>query len=358
MTSEIRTPHGNVPLPAFFPDGTYGVVRCTDAGDLEQAGIAGVVMNTYHLISRPGAKLMKSYGGLHRFAGWDHPILTDSGGFQLFSMIRENPKFGQIRDNEIIYRPEGGGKEILTPEKCIRAQAAFDSDIFMCLDQCTGPKDSVEDIVTSVNRTLKWARRCRDEFDKLYDGKEIRPLLFAIQQGGNIREERIRCTEGLAEIGFDGCGFGGWPLDEKGNPDYEMLKNAVDAMPQDAPRYAMGVGTPEEIVACVDLGYNLFDCVIPTREARHNRLYVFLGDPDTLDLHGKFYSKYYITDDKHARDMSPVDPHCDCYTCTHYSRAYLRHIIKCGDSLGYRLATIHNLRFYSRLMEAIRKRHV
>jgi len=356
MPEILKTPHGEVRLPAFFPDATYGAVRCADMGDVEEAKVPGLVMNTYHLLSRPGVRTVKALGGLHGFTGWKGPILTDSGGFQLYSMIRENPKFGQIRDNEILYRPEGGDKEILTPEKCIRAQASFGSDIHMCLDQCTGPFDSPEEVALSVTRTLKWARRCREEFDRIYEGGNARPLLFGIQQGGNLPEERERCAQGLREIGFDGCGFGGWPLDEEGKPDWDMLSVAVQAMPHDAPRYAMGVGSPEEIVRCVDMGFRLFDCVIPTREARHNRLYVFTQEPNSADLRQKFCEKYYITDEKHGRGDDAIDETCDCYTCKRYSRAYLRHLIKCGDSLGYRLATIHNLRFYARLMETLRER--
>ena len=206
---------------------------------------------------------------------------------------------------------------------------------------------------------VKWARRCRDEFDKLT--KKVqgqKPLLFAIVQGGSDPNLRLACGQKLQEIGFDGYGFGGWPLDSKGNLRDDILQAAANAMPDNLPKYAMGLGTPAEIVRCVDMGYNLFDCVIPTREARHQRLYVFGEGMETAQgvrrPDGKFYQFYYALDDKHARDGHPVDERCACPLCQNHSRAYLHHLFKAGDSQAYRLATAHNLRFYARLMELIR----
>lgn len=359
----LSTKHGDVSLPAFFPDGTHGVVRCVDAGDLRRAEVRGLVMNTYHLISRPGAATVKAVGGLHRFAGWDRPILTDSGGFQVFSLIRENAKYGEIRDNEIIFRPEAGGKLILSPEKCIQSQFAFGSDIMMCLDYCTHPGDPEEINRRSVEITIRWGKRCREAYEKLCRQQKLegsaRPKLFGIIQGGGSKELRRECADGLKEIGFDGYGFGGWPMDSQGRLVGDILSFTADCMPDDTPKYAMGVGKPEEIVACARMGYNLFDCVIPTREARHNRLYVFTPEgnaPDGkihLDTSGTFYRCLYILDDKYIRDPRPLSENCDCECCRNYSRAYLRHLFKVGESLAYRLATIHNLRFYTRLMELL-----
>ena len=354
--TQLLTRRGPVPMPAFFPDATYGALRAAGFDDAEAANVPGVVMNTFHLYQRPGAKLVKALGGLHEFCGWPGAILTDSGGFQLFSLIRENPSYGEIRDGEIIFRPASGGKLIFTPEKCVQAQYQLGSDILMALDLCTHPDDPPEAQRRSVDLTVAWARRCRAEFDKLFAGRADRPLLFGIVQGGGDRELRMECGARLREIGFDGFGFGGWPLRSDGTLHVESLRYALEAMDPGKPRYAMGVGRPEEIVACVDMGYTLFDCVIPTREARHQRLYAFkegCESPAALRS-GPFYRFHYCLDDAHARDGRPVDEHCDCPLCRRYSRAYLHHLFKLGDAQALRLATAHNLRFYQRLMELLR----
>ncbi len=354
-------PHGDVELPAFFPDGTQGVVRCVDAADLKMCSVPGIVMNAYHLLSAPGVSILKAVGGLHAFTAWDRPILTDSGGFQVFSLIQENPKYGVIRKNEIVFYPENSDKKvILSPEKCIQAQFTYGSDIMMCLDYCTRPDDPLELNETSVDITIDWAKRCKAEYLLQLKTRKVdeakRPLLFAIIQGGGDKALRKKCADALKEIGFDGYGFGGWPLDKDGNLVEDILQYTADLMPDETPKYAMGVGKPEGIVKCLKMGYNLFDCVIPTREARHNRLYVFNGESQAdIDLaNPKFYQYHYILDDKHMKDTRPVSQVCDCHLCKNYSRAYLRHLHKVGDSLGYRLATMHNLRFYTMLMEKLR----
>ncbi len=352
----LDTRHGRVLLPAFFPDATYGALRATGFEDAEQAGLMGLVMNAYHLYTRPGASVIKRMGGLHAFAGWDRTLLTDSGGFQLFSLIRENPAYGEIRDNEIIFRPAQDGKKVIfTPEKCIQAQIKYGSDILMALDMCTHPDDPPPVQRRSVELTVKWAARCKAEFLKLTRNDPHPPKLFGIVQGGGSRELRMECGQRLAGIGFDGYGFGGWPLDGRGNFRPDILQWACDAMPQGAVKYAMGLGKPEEIVLLTDMGYTLFDCVIPTREARHNRLYVFRpGFEDPEKLRGeRFYTYHYALDDKHLADKRPVDEHCTCPLCRRYSRGYLHHLLKIGDAQAMRLATAHNLRFYARLMELL-----
>jgi queuine tRNA-ribosyltransferase len=361
LGATLPLPHGLLRLPAFFPDGTYGAVRCAEPGDLVAAGVPGLVMNAFHLLSKPGLKTLRAMGGLHAFTGWDRPILTDSGGFQVFSLIRENEKFGQIRANEIIFRPEGGkDKVILTPEKSIQSQFVYASDVMMCLDYCTHIDDTDAINRQAVDTTIAWAARCKAEYEKQLAARGIasdaRPLLFGIIQGGGSQELRKRCANALIDIGFDGFGFGGWPLDKQGNLASDVLAYTAALMPDNLPKYAMGLGRPEGIVQCARMGYNLFDCVIPTREARHNRLYVFRdevgleGDDGAL---GRFFYHHYILDDKYAQDARPVSETCDCYTCTHHSRAYLRHLYKMGDGAAYRLGTIHNLRFYTRLLERI-----
>ena len=361
MISSIRLPSGEVPLPAFFPDATYGAVRASGFEDVESAGLFGLEMNSYHLYSRPGARLIKTLGGLRGFTGYRGAILTDSGGFQLYSMIRENADYGEIREKEILFRPDRGAEKThFTPEKCIQAQFMYGSDIMMALDLCTHPDDPAEDQRRSVELTVKWGRRCREEYDRLVKGvKGERPLLFGIVQGGRDRALRMECGQRLEEIGFDGYGFGGWPTDENGGMLYDVLQMAADAMPDGKVKYAMGVGRPEEIARLTEMGYSLFDCVIPTREARHQRLYVFDDGMDTPEgvrrADGKFYHFHYAMDDAHTRGGEPVDRSCDCPLCRRYSRAYLQHLFKVGDAQAQRLATAHNLRFYGRLMENLRK---
>ena len=333
-------------LPVFFPDATRGVARAVDSEDLKRAGISGLVMNAYHLSSNPGSGVIKSVGGLHKFSNWGGIILTDSGGFQVFSLIRENPKFGEVRENEIIFRRENK-KLIITPEKSIAAQINFGSDIIMALDYCTHPNDDYSKQVRAVEITVKWAGRCKKAYEKAAQNLKEPPLLFGIIQGGNDKTLRTQCASALRSIGFDGYGFGGWPLDENGLT-LDILEFTASLMPNETPKYAMGIGKPEGIKACAAMGYNIFDCVIPTREARRNRLYV----RDDAKKNG--YSYFYPLDEKYIRDSRPVCPFCDCYTCKNYSRAYLRHLLAINDALGKRLATIHNLRFYSDLLSNIR----
>jgi len=348
-TNTLQLPHGSVKLPAFFPDGTRGVVRTVDATDLTNCRIPGIVMNTYHLMSKPGASTVKAMGGLNKFTGWKRPIITDSGGFQVFSLLRENASFGEIRSNEIIFRQDGK-KTILSPEKCIQSQLAYGSDVVMALDHCTHPNDPYERQAQAVNTTIRWGKKCMDTFRKQASGAQI----FGIIQGGNEKSLRKECATALLEMGYGGFGFGGWPLDEDGKLTDEILAYVAELVPDGMVKYAMGIGRPENIVACVKMGYNLFDCVIPTREARHNRLYVFneeFESPADIDLERKFYNYMYILDDEYRRDQRPISKICDCHACVDHSRGYIRHLISIGDSLGHRLATIHNLRFYSMLME-------
>ncbi|MDO4548859.1 MAG: tRNA guanosine(34) transglycosylase Tgt [Clostridia bacterium] len=351
----LITRRAAVPLPAFFPDATYGALRGCPVEDHQRAELRGVVMNAYHLSAKPGAKVIKAVGGLHAFTAFDCPILTDSGGFQLYSLIRENPAYGEIRDNEIIFRPDmGAEKFIYTPEKCIQSQLRMGSDILMALDVCTSPDDDWQAQRRSVDLTIRWAARCKKQFEQLTANMKDKPLLFGIVQGGADRALRMECGQALAEIGFDGYGFGGWPLGQDGKIRLDVLRWAAEAMPEGFVKYAMGLGRPEEIVELVDMGYSLFDCVIPTREARHQRLYVFKKGVNAAAVRrGGFYSHYYAVDDSHAAQSGPVDPDCDCALCENYSRAYLRHLFRTGDAQAHRLATAHNLRFYARLMEML-----
>ncbi len=361
MTNKtLSLPNGQLNLPAFLPDGTQGVVRAVSAGDLEACRVHAVQMNVYHLMQRPGTSTIQAVGGLHRLAGWTRPIFTDSGGFQVYSLLRQNPKAGSVTDRGATFRPGGDRKYILTPEKSIQLQFSYGSDMLICLDDCTGPEDPVERQEDSVRRTIKWAAECKRTYAQLVEQKrldeESRPRLMAVIQGGLSPELRRRCAEALLEIGFDAYGYGGWPLDAQGNLLTEMVSLVRELVPPEFPVHALGIGHPASVVACVNMGYNLFDSTMPTRDARHGRLLVFNRDPDAAPLteQGDWLSYLYPGDDKHVKAAGPISPHCDCPACSRYSLAYLHHLFKISDTLYFRLATVHNLRFMTMLMERLR----
>lgn len=354
--------HGELRLPTFLPDATLGVVRGVDSVDLETVGIQALVMNVFHLMQKPGSATIQALGGLHKMAHWMHPIVTDSGGFQAYSMIRQNPKFGRLTDQGIRFKPEGAEREFqLTPEKSVQLQMAYGADIVICLDDCTHVDDREAEQETSVVRTIQWAKRCKQEFElQLRQRKrdwvgEARPQLFGVVQGGGDLALRQRCADALLEIGFDGFGFGGWPLDSNGKLLTDILAATRAMIPDKFPMHALGIGQPESVVTCVKLGYNMFDCALPTRDARTGRLYVWRRDPNAPEfrLEGNWKDTLYIDDDKHIRTDRPLSQGCDCPTCQRYSIGYMRHLHKSGDTLFFRLATLHNLRFMTRLMELL-----
>jgi queuine tRNA-ribosyltransferase len=360
--TELRLPHGPLPLPAFLPDATLGVVRSTSAADLMDCGVRGLVMNTFHLMQRPGSTTVQALGGLHRMTGWPGPIVTDSGGFQAYSLIQQNARYGSMTNNGITVRPEGSDRKLqLTPEKTIQLQLSFDADIVICLDECThvdAPRAAQE---VSVRRTVEWARRCKQEFARLVEQKRLdperRPLLFAVIQGGGAPDLRQRCAEDLLAIGFDGFGYGGWPLDSDGRLLEDVLAYTRSLIPRALPMHALGVGHPANVVACARMGYALFDSAMPTRDARHGRLYAFTGDSPALGGAGNgrdWFTFVHPGDQKHIKTDAPISPWCDCACCRVYSLGYLHHLFKVGDGLFMRLATIHNLRFMARLMERLR----
>lgn len=357
----LQLPHGQIQLPAFLPDATVGVVRNVDSADLEQCGIEAVVMNTFHLMQRPGSSTITALGGLHAMAGWPHPIVTDSGGFQAYSLIRQNPKFGYMNEKGITFQPEGAERKFhLTPEKCIQLQVSYGADIVICLDDCTHVDNPFETQQQSVQRTLAWARRCKDEFERLMKQKRVsqeqRPLLFGVIQGGGFRELRKQCAGALLEIGFDGFGFGGWPLDREGHLLTDIIRYTRELVPPELPVHALGIGHPENVVECARIGYELFDSAMPTRDARHARLYAFTGEeglppPGSTE---KWFAYVYVNDDKAIKHDGPISPFCDCLACRRYSVGYLHHLFKINDSLFLRLATMHNLRFMVQLSERLR----
>ncbi|HJZ48356.1 MAG TPA: tRNA guanosine(34) transglycosylase Tgt [Roseiflexaceae bacterium] len=357
--------HGDLSLPAFLPDATLGVVRATDAADLREIGVRALVMNVFHLMQKPGSSTIDALGGLHRMSGWDGPIVTDSGGFQAYSLIRQNPRAGSLTDGGIRFQPEGAERPFqLTPEKSIQLQMAYGADVLVCLDDCTHVDDAPSEQQVSVARTIKWARRCKDEFERLLrqrrSGKRdtalvARPLLFAVVQGGGSEPLRRQCAEALLEIGFDGYGYGGWPLDARGKLLHDMLGYTRSLIPCEFPMHALGIGQPDNVVACHALGYQLFDSALPTRDARSGRLYAFSADPASAHFRprGSWWEYVYVEDKKHIKANRPISAFCDCLTCRRYTLGYLHHLHNVGDTLYYRLATIHNLRFMMQLMEAL-----
>lgn len=350
----------NLTLPVFLPDATLGYVRAVDSQDLESVGITALVMNTFHLMQKPGSSTIQAYRGLHQYAGWPGVIITDSGGFQAYSLIHQSDQFGSLSDKGIIFRPEGKDRKfILSPEKSIQLQFTYDSDVVICLDDCThvdAPRDEQE---LSVTRTLDWAKRCKVEYLRQMDQRQIddahKPLIFGVIQGGGFPDLRRKCAEGLLEIGFDGFGYGGWPLDGKGNLLSEIVGLTRELVPKEFPMHALGIGHPLNLVETYRLGYDIFDCALPTRDARHGRLMRFTIPPEE-QLEGKAWLEYvYMQDKKYIKDTRPVSEFCDCPVCTHYSLGYLHHLFKTGDWLFYRLATLHNLRFMTQLTERLER---
>ncbi|HQG83566.1 MAG TPA: tRNA guanosine(34) transglycosylase Tgt [Syntrophales bacterium] len=328
----MTTAHGEVRTPVFMPVGTQGTVKAMAPDRLEEAGAEIILGNTYHLYLRPGHDLIRGHGGLHRFMNWDRPILTDSGGFQIFSLgpLRKITEEGVRFQSHI-----DGSKHFLSPEKAVEIQQALGSDIMMCLDDCTPYPADRACTEKSMALTHRWAKRCR--VAKTGEGQ----ALFGIVQGGLYRDLRRASVEALAEIGFDGYAIGGLSVGEPKALMLETLEATAPLLPAGRARYLMGVGTPEDIVEGVHHGIDLFDCVMPTRCARNGLLFTNHG-------------KVVIKNARYRTDQAPLDETCDCYTCRNFSRAYLRHLFIAREILALLLNTIHNVRFYLALMERIR----
>ena len=323
---------GVVDLPAFMPVGTYASVKAMMPEELDGLGTRIIVANTFHLMLRPGAEAVEALGGLHRFMHWERPILTDSGGFQVFSFGARRT----ITEAGVEFRsPIDGSKVFLDPERSMAVQRSLGSDVVMAFDDCTEyPLDETR-TRGSMERTLRWAARSRDA----HAGNP--GALFGIVQGGMYAPLRERSAKGLVEIGFDGYAIGGLAVGEPFDERLRMMDATVPLLPVDRIRYLMGVGTPEDIVEAVRRGVDLFDCVLPTRNARNGHLFVPWG-------------VVKIRNRRHREDERPIDPGCACHTCRHFSRAYLHHLDRCGEMLGSRLNTVHNLHFYHRLMADMR----
>lgn len=325
------TPHGPIHTPCFAPVGTQATVKTVTPHELEALGVELVLANTYHLYLRPGAERIARLGGLHRFMGWNHPILTDSGGFQIFSLAH----LRKVDDDGVTFRSHIDGSEHrFTPERAIEVQELLGADIIMCLDECPDPKDRAYN-EEALRRTHAWAERCKAA------QRRADQALFGIVQGGIFPDLRAESVRFLQSLDFPGYGIGGLSVGETKAEMYATLDALMPLMPVDRPRYLMGVGTPEDVLEAVARGVDLFDCVLPTRVARNGGLLTREG-------------RLNLRNARFAEDPAPVEPGCSCYTCQHFSRAYLRHLFKAGEVLALRLATIHNLHFMLRLMDEVR----
>ena len=349
----LKTNHGLVRLPAFFPDATRATIKSVDSLAVLDTATPGLVMNTYHLANLGLIDVIASQGGLHKFTGWTRPIITDSGGFQAMSLVREFNTGGKFTDDGVQFQDSAGNKLMFTPESCIDYQLNLGSDIIMILDDCTKPDMPISEQLKSVERTVRWAKRARVHFDKFTKDLKKKPLIFGIVQGGGDRKLRGKCAAELSKLKFDGYGYGGFPINDKNELQVETLQAVVDDTPAKAIKYAMGVGTPEQIIQCVRMGYDLFDVVIPTREARHRKLYVWNGLPSELILDEPFCQTITLKNLVLQNDARPIDSNCDCHTCQNYSRAYVHAMFRANPAVAERLASIHNLRFYARLMEML-----
>lgn len=330
---EIRTPHGQFETPVFMPVGTQGSVKAVSSEDMEEMGIKIILANTYHLYLRPGYRILEKLGGLHRFMNWDRPILTDSGGFQVYSLS----KLRTISEDGVTFQSHlDGSRHFIGPKEAMVIQQALGADIIMSFDECAPYPADYEYVLNSVKLTSLWARRCME----YKAGKN--QALFGIVQGGMYPDLRELSAAELTQMNFDGYALGGLSVGEDRDSRERIIKETVEFLPTDKPVYLMGVGKPEDIIEAVTLGVDMFDCVLPTRNARNGTLFTCNG-------------QLAIKNARYADDDGPVDENCDCYVCAHYSRAYLRHLFMAKELLAYRLNTIHNLYHYNRLMGDIRR---
>lgn len=353
--SESQSLFARSAKPLFLPDATRGTIKTLPPHTYKDTGMQALMTNSFHLSHKPGADVVKSMGGLKAFMGWDGVIATDSGGFQIYSLIRENQRNGSFSKKGFTFRGwEKRGSVLLSPEKSIQTQLKLGSDALFTLDVCTHPTEDDDKQRESVDLTLHWAKRCKEEFVKRTDriAESERPKLFAVVQGGESVDLRKRCAEGLLEIGFDGFGFGGWPISESGGL-VEMVEVVSELIPDDFPLHGLGIGKPENIMAAYRAGYNSFDSVLPTRDARRGRLFVSAFGDEGAPLPEKPYHYLYIMDEKFKRADDPIDPSCPCATCTNYPRSYVHHLLNIDEPAGQNLATLHNLTFFQRLMTAM-----
>jgi len=325
---ELATPHGTVATPVFLPVGSQATVKTLTPSEIKDIGIAMVLANTYHLYLRPGIDVIQKMGGLHKFMGWEGAILTDSGGYQIFSLA----SLRRVSDEGVIFRSHiDGSQHIITPESVIQFQENLGADIIMVLDECPAHDDSLEKVQRAMTRTHQWAERCQKS------QKRDDQALYAIVQGGIFPQLRHRSAEYLASLGFPGYAIGGLSLGESKEVTLAMVEETVASLPENKPRYLMGVGSPEDLLEGINRGVDMFDSALPTRVARNGAFFTRLG-------------RVNIGNATYKQMEQPIDPDCDCYTCRTFSAAYLHHLFSCEELLAYRLATIHNLSFINNLM--------
>ena len=329
----LETPHGMIDTPVFMPVGTQATVKALRSSDLLDCGASIILGNTYHLYLRPGHELIRSLGGLHEFMGWRLPILTDSGGFQVFSL----GSLARVSEDGVTFQSHvDGSRHLLTPERAIDIQLALGSDVMMAFDECTPYPVTYDGARLSMALTGRWAQRCHAAAHKREGG------LFGIVQGSVYKALRDVSAKELQDIGFDGYAIGGLSVGEARSVMYDMVAHTAQQLPEQQPRYLMGVGKPQDILHAVRLGIDMFDCVLPTRNARNGFLFTSTG-------------KVAIKNAQYRADERPLDPDCDCFTCRHHSRAYLRHLFMAGEILALHLNTVHNVTYYLRLMRRIRE---
>ncbi len=332
----IRTAHGDIQTPVFMPVGTLGTVKSLSPADLLECGAQIILGNTYHLYLRPGCEVISRFSGLHRFMGWNKPILTDSGGFQIFSLA----KLAQISTQGATFQSHlDGSKHLLTPEKAVEIQTGLGSDIMMCLDVCISHPASIAETRDALKQTSLWAGRCKKNWEQSSDGNQA---LFGIVQGGMYKDLREESAAQLEEFDFSGYAVGGLSVGEPKDTMLDVAAFTLPKLPHLKPKYVMGVGLPEDLVELVALGADMFDCVLPTRNSRNGQLCTQTG---TIN----------IRNSRFKQDTKEIDPGCTCYTCQNFSRAYLRHLFMSKELLAYRLNTIHNIHYYTRLMACMRE---
>ncbi len=364
----LKTKRGAIQTPFFMPDATRGFVRSLNNNDLIDLEMGPMVVNTFHLYLKPGMELIKKVGGINNFMDWNNPLLSDSGGYQIFSLIHKNPKMGKITDYGVEFRsPIDGSLHYLTPEKAIEIQFDLGVDMMVVFDDPPPNGYTKEKISQAVKRTISWAKRCKIEYKKQIKKRKLseieKPLIFGVIQGGKYLDLREHCAQELVKIGFDGYGFGARHIDEKGNLMEEVVKTTAEFIPPESLRFALGVGTPQDIVKMHSLGWDMFDCVIPTREGRHGKIFLWTAEArkiiqakdELVKLPKEFYQIININNEKFKEDFTAVDSECDCELCKNHTKAYLRHLFSSKEPSGGRLVSLHNLKFYAELMKKLRE---
>ena len=336
---KLTTAHGEIDTPCFIPVGTQGTVKTLSPAELKESGAQIILSNAYHLFLRPGIEIIKKAGGLHAFMSWPGPILTDSGGYQIFSLAL----LRKVHDDGVEFQSHiDGSKHFLTPEDVIQIQKDFGSDIIMPLDECVHYPCSYDHATVAMERTIDWARRSKEFIVHSSEFIDDKQILFGIVQGATYEDLRQSCSEQLTEIGFDGYAIGGVSVGESKNLSYNIVNFVLEFLPQVKPHYLMGVGVPEDIINAVESGIDMFDCVVPTRYGRNGTAFTSEG-------------KLTIRNSPYIEDFSPLDKKCSCYACKNFSRSYLRHLFNTDEILGLRLVSLHNIYFYLELMHNIRE---